>query len=89
MNADGAALSTLTANGCKPLAEVARPVAIRLSCPEFGMFKGAKVVTLLDNDGPGAAGTEAAHPAWLGTRPVQSNGRLRLRISVTNVTILS
>lgn len=42
---------TSTTDGRKPLADVVRTVTVKLSGPEFGMFNGAKVQTLVDKDG--------------------------------------
>lgn len=50
-SASAAGLTTFTGEGQRPLGDETRAVYTRLSGPEFGMFQGARVETLVDRDG--------------------------------------
>jgi hypothetical protein len=68
---------TSTTAGRKPLADVTRPVTVRLSGPEFGMFQGAKTEILVDRDGSLSKDAETTQRAKANIARLVKQGKIR------------
>jgi len=70
-------LFTMTREGLKPLDSVTRQVNVRLSGPEYGIFNGAKVSTLVDNDGGLSKDAEVTLRTQASLKKLIDAGRIR------------
>jgi hypothetical protein len=73
----GSHLFTMTGEGFKPMDDVTRKVFVRLSGPEFGMFQGARVETLVDKDGSLGKDAEVAGRVKNNVSKAIAEGRIR------------
>lgn len=70
-------LVTFTAEGRKSLDDVTRPVSVRLSGPEYGIFSGARVETVVDRDGSLAKDAEVSQRTRATLKTLIDAGRIR------------
>ncbi|NDD27765.1 MAG: hypothetical protein EB084_05795 [Proteobacteria bacterium] len=70
-------LTTVTGEGRKPLDDLTRSVQVRLDGPQFGMFQGAKVSTLVDKDGSLGKDTQVSSRVKNNVARYIAEGRIR------------
>lgn len=72
-----AGLNAFTGDGNQPLNSLTRPVYTRLSGPEFGMFQGARVESLVDKDGALTKDVEIGNRVKSNVARYIADGRIR------------